>query len=162
MHILSGTAVFTGSRPVRAIAGRGRHCFVTELNLNREEGSRQGIPPTSADSSRRPRRGTAHPHQSLLIEELTGSRWATERHASVRDPLGTPGIKTSATPRMIHSISADRAEMVQNASESPQFRQDPPFFPRLRRFLEQLAVKPPFPPETQTLFGPRSLEHPGR
>ena len=40
------------------------------------------------------------------------------RRASVRDPLGTPGIRTSAAPRMIHSSSADRAEMVQNASES--------------------------------------------
>ena len=49
MCVLSGTAVFTGGRPVRASAGRGRRCFVTELNLNRERGPRQGIPLTPAD-----------------------------------------------------------------------------------------------------------------
>ena len=47
-----------------------------------------------------------------------------------------------------------RAGVVRNASGFDGFRWIRVDSVRLRRFLDHMPVKPPFPPETQTLFGP--------
>ena len=47
-----------------------------------------------------------------------------------------------------------RAGVVRNASGFDGFGWIRVDSVRLRRFLDHMPVKPPFPPETQTLFGP--------